>query len=64
MTRNRVEEFITASAKMTRVTFSSVENDIAYRWEIVEDTVEVMSFLGSLVKDDPIDVKSSAMIQL
>lgn len=58
MTRNRVEEFIAAIAKMIRVTSSSVKNDIAYRWEIVQDTVKAMGFLGSLVKDDPTDVKS------
>ena len=62
MTRNRVEEFIAAIARMIRVTSSSVNNDIAYRWETVQDTVEAMGFLGSLVKDDPTDVKSLSMI--
>jgi hypothetical protein len=40
MTRNRVEEFIAAIAKMIRVTSGSVKSDNAYRWETVQDAVE------------------------
>ena len=44
MTRNRVEEFIAAIAIMIRATSSNVKNDISYRWETVQDTVESMEF--------------------
>ena len=64
MIRNRVEEFIATIAKMIRVTSCDVKNDIAYRWETEQDTVEVMESSESLIEDDPTDVKSSVMIQL
>jgi hypothetical protein len=61
MTRNRVEEFIAAITKMVRVTARSVKDEIAYRWEPHKILLRQW-VLGSQVKDDPTDVKSSAMI--